>query len=214
MTIDKMRKSYQMSGLFEHEVHPNPVQQFQAWFGQANEGDVPAWLEINAMTLSTASRDGHVTSRIVLLKGIEAEQFIFFTNYQSSKGQQIADNASVALCFFWPHVERQIRICGRAEKSSRQASIQCFHSRPRGSQLGAHVSEQSTIITDRSSLEQTLQKLESQYAGQVIPCPEHWGGYHVTPSEFEFWQGRDNRLHDRILYRRNQAQWTVDRLAP
>lgn len=214
MSIDKMRKSYQLSGLHEHEVHPNPIQQFHTWFDQAKDGEVPSWLEINAMTLSTAGCDGHVTSRIVLLKGVESDRFIFFTNYESSKGQQIANNASVALCFFWPHVERQIRICGRAEKSSREASIEYFHSRPRGSQLGAHVSEQSAIITGRSALEQTLENLEAQYADQEIPCPGHWGGYYVTPSEIEFWQGRDNRLHDRIVYRRNQEQWTIARLAP
>jgi len=214
MSIDKMRKSYNLSGLLEHEVHSDPVQQFQKWFGEAKAGDVPEWLEVNAMTLSTAGNDGRVTNRIVLLKGIESDHFIFFTNYQSAKGKQIADNASVAICFFWPHVERQVRICGQAQKSSREASIEYFHSRPRGSQLGAHVSEQSNVISDRNALEQTLKGITAEYADKEIPCPEHWGGYSVTPDEIEFWQGRDNRLHDRIVYRRHMDRWTIGRLAP
>jgi len=214
MSIDQMRKSYKLSGLLEHEVHANPFEQFHAWFNQAKDAEVPSWLEINAMTLSTAGVDGRVSNRIVLLKGVESERFIFFTNYESHKGKQIADNAFVALCFFWPHVERQIRICGQAEKSTRQASIEYFDSRPRGSQLGAHVSAQSTVINDRHAIERTLAKLETQYADKDIPCPEHWGGYSVMADEIEFWQGRDNRLHDRLVYHRTEGQWTLSRLAP
>jgi len=214
MSIDQMRKSYQLSGLSEREVHPDPISQFQQWFDQAKEGEVPSWLEINAMTLSTATASGDVTSRIVLLKGIEDNAFLFFSNYESSKGAQIAENPSVALCFLWPHLERQVRITGIATRNSREASIRYFQSRPRGSQLGAHVSEQSSVIPDRDVLEAWLAALETKYADQEIPCPEHWGGYRVTPIEVEFWQGRDNRLHDRILYQRPGGEWRISRLAP
>lgn len=215
MSIDQMRKSYQLSGLFEHQVHPDPLQQFQHWFDQARSEEVPSWLELNAMTLSTAGSDFRVTSRIVLLKGVDdLGRFLFFTNYHSAKAQQIEENTAVALCILWPHLERQVRICGHAEKTSRETSIAYFRSRPRGSQLGALISNQSGSIADRSVLEQSLEKFEAQYAGQDVPCPEHWGGYAVTPNEIEFWQGRDNRLHDRILYRSSENQWSISRLAP
>jgi pyridoxamine 5'-phosphate oxidase len=214
MSLDQMRKSYQLSGLHEREVHTDPIAQFQQWFDQANAAEVPNWLEINAMTLSTAAADGRITSRIVLLKGIDAGRFMFFSNYRSTKAKQMEINPSVALCILWPHLERQVRICGHAEKTSREVSIEYFHSRPRGSQLGALVSSQSSTIQDRSLLEQSLRHVESLYEGQEIPCPEHWGGYAVTPDEIEFWQGRDNRLHDRIVYHRHPSHWSIARLAP
>jgi len=214
MSLDQMRKSYQLSGLHEHEVHPDPFNQFQQWFDQANAAEVPNWLEVNAMTLSTASTNGAVTSRIVLLKGIDSGRFMFFSNYKSAKAMQMEANPAVALCLLWPHVERQVRICGHVEKTSRKISIDYFRSRPRGSQLGALISNQSSTLDSRESLEQSLRHFESLYEGQDIPCPEHWGGYAVTPDEIEFWQGRDNRLHDRIVYRRQSSQWTISRLAP
>jgi len=214
MSLDQMRKSYQLSGLHEHEVHPDPINQFQQWFDQANAAEVPNWLEINAMTLSTASVSGTVTSRIVLLKGIDTGRFMFFSNYQSAKAMQMEANPAVALCLLWPHVERQVRICGRVKKTSRDISIEYFRSRPRGSQLGALISNQSSAIEGRETLENSLRHFETLYEGQEIPCPEQWGGYAVTPDEIEFWQGRDNRLHDRIVYRRQGSQWTTSRLAP
>jgi len=214
MSIDQMRKSYQLSGLTEQEVHTDPIEQFRLWFDQAKQGDVPSWLEVNAVTLSTANAAGRVTSRIVLLKGIDSGRFVFFSNYESNKGKQIEENPNVSLCFLWPHLERQVRISGRASKSSREVSIEYFHSRPRGSQLGAHVSEQSATIDGRDILLATLTKLESRYEGKVIPCPEHWGGYLVEPAEIEFWQGRENRLHDRIVYVSQDDRWTMHRVAP
>ncbi|MGV3483474.1 MAG: pyridoxamine 5'-phosphate oxidase [Planctomycetaceae bacterium] len=215
MLFDQMRRAYQLNGLADSDALDDPLAQFRQWFDEAVTGDVPPWLEVNAMTLSTASSDGRVTSRIVLLKGLdEAGRFLFFTNYNSAKGKQIAENPAVSLCFFWPHLERQVRICGRAEKTSRDTSRTYFHSRPRGSQLGAILSEQSSPIASREVLEQALNQRAKELEGQEIPCPEDWGGYAVTPHEIEFWQGRDNRLHDRIAYRREGQAWVRSRLAP
>lgn len=214
MTFDQMRKSYQLSGLLEHEVHADPIEQFHRWFHEAKTEDVPSWLELNAMTLATADASGNVTSRIVLLKGIDQGRFCFFTNYRSAKARQMDENPSVSLCFLWPHLERQIRITGTVAKTSRETSIAYFHSRPRGSQLGAHLSQQSSTIPNRTALEQELKRFEAEYEGREVPCPEFWGGYAVTPSEIEFWQGRENRLHDRIVYHKASDQWTISRLAP
>ncbi len=215
MLIDQMRQSYTLHGLSEQELAPDPFQQFRKWFEQANSGDKPAWLEANAMTLSTADRQGFVTSRVVLLKGIEQEAFLFFTNYRSEKARQIAENPQVALCFQWPHLQRQVRICGTAAQTSREASVAYFCSRPLGSRYGAILSSQSEPISGREELERRLRETEQKYAGQDnVPCPEHWGGYAVTPSSIEFWQGRENRLHDRLVYRRRDGQWEIVRLSP
>ena len=167
------------------------------------------------MTLSTTDRQGFVTSRIVLLKGIERESFLFFTNYRSEKARQIAENPQVALCFQWPHLQRQVRICGTAAQTSRETSVAYFRTRPLGSRLGAILSSQSEPISGRQELEERLREAEQKYAGQEdIPCPENWGGYAVTPSRIEFWQGRENRLHDRLVYRRGAEQWEIVRLSP
>ncbi len=214
MSINQMRRTYQHSGLSEQDVHADPFEQFRKWFDEAKSDEVPSWLEINAMTLSTVSADHKVSSRIVLLKAIEAGEFRFFTNYRSAKAKQMEENSHVSLCILWPHVERQVRICGTVAKTDRETSIEYFRSRPRGSQLGAWVSEQSAAVASRASLESSLHELESLYFGRDIPCPEHWGGYAVTPDEIEFWQGRDNRLHDRILYKRSAGAWSTSRLAP
>ena len=215
MTIQHMRKTYTMGGLSEQDVDPDPLVQFQTWFQEANQPDLPDWFEVNAMTLSTTDATGRVSSRIVLLKGLDVSgKLMFFTNYQSDKGKQIEANPHVSLCFFWPHLERQVRLEGQARKTSRQQSDEYFHSRPRESQIGAHVSGQSTVIASREMLEQGFQEIESRYAGTDVVCPEHWGGYEVKPERIEFWQGRTGRLHDRSCYQLLTEGWEVVRLAP
>lgn len=215
MLIDQMRLSYTLHGLAEQDLQLDPISQFRSWFAQADAGDNPQWLEINAMTLSTADATGLVTSRVVLLKGIDEGRFLFFTNYRSEKGRQIESNPRVALCFHWPHLQRQVRIGGTAERTSREASEAYFRTRPLGSRLGAVLSEQSAVIASRQQLEQRLQEVKQQYGdSEDIACPEHWGGYAVTPQSLEFWQGRENRLHDRLLYRRAKEGWEIVRLAP
>lgn len=215
MTFDQMRLSYTLAGLAEADLAADPLDQFQVWFQQANADDKPEWLEINAMTLATAGADGRVTSRIVLLKGVEDGKFIFFTNYKSEKAGQMATHPAVSLCFYWPHLQRQVRINGTVAKTSRAASEAYFASRPRDSRLGAIVSEQSQEIEGRDELERRLRDVEARYAdSDAIACPEHWGGYAVDPLEVEFWQGRESRLHDRLIYRKTAAGWRIARLSP
>lgn len=215
LPIDQMRQNYTMGGLDESDVDSDPLVQFQRWFLQAQATGVPDWFEANAMTLSTADSDGHVTSRIVLLKGIEEGQFIFYSNFTSAKGRQLDKNPTAALCFYWPHLQRQVRIQGDVDRISRRRAEAYFHTRPRASQLGAHVSEQSSEINSRGVLDSAMQRLESLYPeGETIPMPDHWGGYGVRPSYLEFWQGRTSRLHDRVVYRRQPDGWRIARLAP
>ena len=218
MSIDRMRKTYTLGGLKETDVDSAPLVQFQKWFDEAqlkgsSKEDVPDWLEANAMTLSTANADGAVSSRIVLLKGLTNTGFVFYSNYESTKGSQMESNPQVSLCFFWPHLERQVRIEGMVSKTSRSQSTAYFHSRPRDSQLGAIVSEQSSETT-RDSLESRMIELQRKYADIEIPCPDYWGGYEVTPTQIEFWQGRPSRLHDRIVYRAVEDGWSISRIAP
>ncbi len=214
MSIHEMRKSYTLAGLAKSDVDADPMVQFQSWFEEAQQPDLPDWMEVNAMTLATADTEGKVTSRIVLLKGIEGGRLCFYTNYESEKGKQIAENPHVSLCFLWGHLQRQVRIQGIARKSDRSKSVHYFHSRPRESQLGAHVSRQSSVIDSSQTLNEQFSVLESKYNQQEIPCPDHWGGYEVEPTRFEFWQGRPGRLHDRISYRRDGEQWQLSRLSP
>ncbi len=214
VTIETMRKNYCLAGLDIGDVDPDPLVQFDRWFHEARQSDLPDWMEVNAMTLATASSDGTVTSRIVLLKGVEEGRFVFYTNYGSVKGQHLQQNPRVSLCFFWPHLERQVLIDGVAAKVSRQRSEQYFHSRPRESQVGAWTSAQSSVVDGRDVLQQRYQQLTDQFNGDVVPLPDQWGGYEVTADRIEFWQGRPSRLHDRIQYRRDQDQWEIQRLSP
>lgn len=209
--IAKLRREYSTSTLTEDEVDPNPVDQFAVWFQQALDAEVR---DANAMTLSTVSPEGKPSSRIVLLKGFDETGFQFFTNYESRKGMELAQNSHAALCFFWPVLERQVRIEGKAEKLSRKASEQYFRQRPRQSQLGAWASHQSRPVETREEFEDRFEKLERQFAGKEIPIPGFWGGYLLRPEKIEFWQGREGRLHDRLLYSREAGRWEISRLSP
>jgi pyridoxamine 5'-phosphate oxidase len=211
--LGNYRKSYDKSELLQENVPENPIELFRDWFIEVdthyNIG------ETNAMTISTIGRDGFPKSRVVLLKKYTHEGFIFYTNYDSEKGKAIALNPNVCLSFFWHSAERQIIIKGKAEKISENLSDGYFESRPRGSQLGAIVSNQSTVVADRNELEANLKALEAEYESKVIERPKHWGGYIIKPVELEFWQGRPNRLHDRIRYQlQSDYNWKIERLAP
>lgn len=195
--ISGIRADYRMASLNETEVGDDPLLFFQKWFSQAEEAGIT---EVNAMTLATANVWGLPSARIVLLKGLDGEGFTFYTNYESEKGRQIADEQSVALLFFWKELERQVRIEGIAQKVSTADSDTYFHSRPKGSQISAAASPQSQVIESRDVLEQKVQELETKYADGEVPRPDHWGGYKVIPEKIEFWQGRSNRLHDRIVF--------------
>jgi pyridoxamine 5'-phosphate oxidase len=211
--LSNYRKSYEKSELLESTIPEDPINLFQKWFHEAQDFGVTE--EVNAMTVATIGADGYPKSRVVLLKKFDEEGFIFFTNYNSEKGKSILENPQVCLSFFWQALERQVIIKGVAEKTTAAVSDNYFASRPAGSKLGALASDQSAEIEDRSVLENKLRELEDQYAGEEIPRPEHWGGFLVRPVEVEFWQGRPNRLHDRILYRmRTDFTWHTHRLAP
>lgn len=211
--LSNYRRSYEKSELTENNLPEDPISLFKKWFIEVEEFDGPG--EVNAMTVSTFGLDGFPKSRVVLLKQYTYEGFIFFTNYDSEKGRAIAANPNICLSFFWEGVERQVIIKGRAEKVSENISDGYFESRPEGSRLGAVVSPQSQVIPSRDYLEQNLKTLEKQYKCKEILRPDHWGGYLVRPVEVEFWQGRPNRLHDRIRYRlQEDYSWKTERLAP
>jgi pyridoxamine 5'-phosphate oxidase len=207
------RKTYNKSELLETSIPDNPFDLFDIWFQDA-ESDVNID-EANAMTISTIGLDGFPKSRVVLLKQYNKEGFIFFTNYNSEKGKALAENPNVCISFFWHSLERQVIIKGKARKVDAKISDDYFASRPKGSQLGAIVSNQSAVIDSRGVLEQNLNVLELQYLNSEIVRPENWGGYIIKPHEIEFWQGRPNRLHDRICYKLSQnLTWNFNRLAP
>jgi pyridoxamine 5'-phosphate oxidase len=211
--LGNYRKSYDKSELLQENVPENPIELFRDWFIEVDTHyNID---ETNAMTISTIGVDGFPKSRVVLLKKYTHEGFIFYTNYDSEKGKAIALNPNVCLSFFWHSAERQIIIKGKAEKISENLSDGYFESRPRGSQLGAIVSNQSTVVADRNELEANLKALEAEYESKVIERPKHWGGYIIKPVELEFWQGRPNRLHDRIRYQlQSDYNWKIERLAP
>ncbi|MBW4662648.1 MAG: pyridoxamine 5'-phosphate oxidase [Chroococcus sp. CMT-3BRIN-NPC107] len=211
-SVANLRQDYTKQGLREIDLDPNPFKQFKTWFDQALAAQLP---EPNAMTLATATIEGKPSARMVLLKDFSDRGFVFYTNYHSHKGQEIALNPQAALVFWWAQLERQVRIEGKVELVSPQESDEYFHSRPINSQLGAWVSNQSQVVDSREVLEQRQAQLKAQYEQQVIPRPQHWGGFRVVPTEIEFWQGRPSRLHDRLLYHlQEDNSWLIERLSP
>ncbi|MGV2830110.1 pyridoxamine 5'-phosphate oxidase [Myxosarcina sp. GI1(2024)] len=212
-SIANLRQNYTLAGLEVTDVASDPIRQFAVWFQQALNAKIR---EPNAMTLATATPDGKPTARIVLLKGFSARGFVFYTNYQSVKAKQLTANPYAALVFLWDKLERQIRIEGEVEKLTAKESDDYFYSRPRASQLGALASNQSEIIANRQVLDENLAALTAKYADATeIPRPSNWGGFRVIPNQIEFWQGRPNRLHDRLLYSRQaNGNWRIDRLSP
>lgn len=211
-SIADIRRDYSLKTLLETEVADNPFLQFGDWWQQAVESEID---EVNAMTLATASLEGVPSARIVLLKGYDENGFVFFTNYESAKGRELAENPKASLLFFWKELERQVRITGLVEKLSAAENDDYFLSRPTGSQIGAWASPQSHIIENRSWLERRVEELNEKFKTEELKRPPHWGGYRVKPVIIEFWQGRSSRLHDRIQYTlQDNGSWKIERLAP
>ena len=212
MTYSERRKDYTLSNLREDEVDPNAIRQFERWFDEAKKAGVS---EPDAMTLATATPDGRPSARVVLLRGVDDRGFVFFTNYDSRKGRELAANPWAALVLFWHELERQVRVEGQVRRVSVQESDHYFQSRPAGSRIGAWASPQSEVIKSRESLEIRCQELEKSFEDGTIPRPSNWGGFRLVPETIEFWQGRPSRLHDRLRYtRREQSKWLVERVAP
>jgi pyridoxamine 5'-phosphate oxidase len=209
--ISTIRQDYLLASLQEEDTFDDPILQFHKWFQEAVDSAID---EVNAMTLATVDASHKPHARIVLLKGVEENQFVFFTNYHSHKGHQIDSNANVSLVFFWKELQRQVRIDGVIEKISEKESTDYFHSRPKESQIGAWASHQSQILETRAALENRFAELTKEYSTKAVPKPPHWGGYGLNPTSIEFWQGRASRLHDRILYEIVDGNWTKVRLNP
>lgn len=209
--IAQIRRDYSLEKLSESSVDDDPVKQFEAWFEKAIEADIT---DANAMTLSSASKEGQPSSRIVLLKGVDEKGFRFYTNYASRKAKELAVNPHASLCFYWAPHERQVRIEGKVERLSRQDSAEYFRQRPRLSQLGAWASNQSNRVSSRKELESQFKEIKERFAGKDVPLPDFWGGYLLKPERIEFWQGREGRLHDRICYKKKAEGWETFRLAP
>ena len=210
--VARLRKEYTRGGLKEPDTDPNPIVQFRTWFDESLASNLH---EPNAMTLATATPDGRPSARTVLLKGFDERGFVFYTNYEGRKGRELEANPYCALLFYWGELERQVRIEGRVRRVSDKESDTYFAGRPRGSKLGAWASEQSRPVRDRGTLEHRLRELEVEYEGREVPRPPFWGGYRVEPETIEFWQGRENRVHDRLIYRRSEdGGWRRERLQP
>jgi pyridoxamine 5'-phosphate oxidase len=212
MNLVDLRREYTKGGLRRADLDPNPLVQFQTWFEQALNSQL---VEPSAMTLATADAQRRPSARIVLLKAVDERGFVFFTNYESRKGRELEANPRAALVWYWAELEREILAAGEVRKISREESAEYFAKRPRGSQLGAWVSKQSTVVADRASLEQELRTVETRFANREVELPPYWGGYVLDPSRIEFWQGRPNRLHDRLQYSREpDGSWRIERLSP
>jgi pyridoxamine 5'-phosphate oxidase len=209
--ISELRSEYARSALRREDLAEDPVSQFERWFGEARDAGVA---ESNAMALATTGTDAQPSVRTVLMKYFDTSGFVFFTNLESTKADQITENPRVALLFYWQPLERQVRIRGVAERIKTSEALRYFMTRPRGSQLGAWVSDQSSVINSRTLLETKLDEMKRRFGKGEIPLPSFWGGYRVRPEQIEFWQGRTNRLHDRFLYTRQESGWQVERLAP
>ncbi|MBC7565353.1 MAG: pyridoxamine 5'-phosphate oxidase [Pedobacter sp.] len=209
--LQNLRQDYRVASLSESDIEADPILQFKKWFSDAVNAQL---YEPNVMTFATADSDGKPSARIVLLKGFDEHGFVFYTNYESKKSQDLIENPQAALVFFWAELERQVRVEGIVSKVDKEVSKAYFHSRPIGSQIGAIASPQSAVITDRSILEDKVSALTTQYEGKEIPAPDNWGGYLVEPKHIEFWQGRSSRLHDRIIYDFVESAWKINRLAP
>ena len=211
MDASSLRKEYKSAGLDKADVHHDPVVQFHVWFQDTIDAGLH---EPNAMILATATTEGKPSARTVLLKGYDERGFVFYTNYEGRKAGELETNPKCALLFYWGELERQVRIEGTVSRISEQESDEYFTSRPRGSRLGAWASQQSRPVKDRSVLEERVLALEAEFEGREIPRPPFWGGYRVEPEEIEFWQGRESRLHDRLVYRREDGAWRIERLQP
>ncbi len=208
--ISELRNEYKRQELLEKDANKNPMLQFKKWLNEAIEAKVP---EPTALNFSTVSDDGKPSSRIVLLKGTSNIGLSFYTNYHSKKGKELQNNPNAAMTFFWPELERQVRIEGKVKRLDQKTSEQYFHSRPKGSQIGAYISPQSEEIS-REKLNELKQEAEKKFETAEVPKPEHWGGYELEPDYFEFWQGRPNRLHDRIVFEKKENEWLIKRIAP
>ena len=212
MSLSDLRRDYDLAALVEKDMPRDPFRQFAKWFDEAAAAKI---LEPNAMVCSLATRDGRPSARILLLKAFDGRGFVFYTNYESRKGRELSENPRATLLFPWLPLERQVTIEGTVSKVSREEADAYFHSRPRGNQLAAWASAQSTIVPSRAALDDAMKAVEQKYVGQEVPLPPHWGGYRVAPEIVEFWQGRRSRMHDRIRYRREgSGEWIIERLAP
>lgn len=214
MSLEDLRKQYTLAGLDESSMDPNPLGQFHSWFDEIRRKVTDPDFEANAMALATANAQGRVANRIVLLKGCDERGFRFFTNYKSAKGLDLLVNPFAALLFYWPQLERQVRIEGTVEQTDREVSKKYFDSRPRMSRISAAASPQSQEVGDRRSLEELVKKAEIETENGEVKLPQNWGGFELQPLSYEFWQGRENRLHDRLQYQRENDRWKMRRLGP